>query len=115
MITRYFSLTAVAVLLSAAGAFAADMPQAPPPDVVYAPDDSGTLCGGSAGRHVDRVWKPGQVAYIVAGTCSDHSLAVFLRMLHLQPRENVLVYYNGGSWDRTDIRSINVPYQPQLH
>ena len=26
-------------------------------------------------------------------------------------RENMLVYYNGGSMDRTDITSINVPIQ----
>lgn len=115
MIMRYLSLTAAAVLLSAAGAFAADMPQGPP-DVVYAPDDSGTLCGSFNGRQVDRVWKPGQVAYIVAATCDDHSMARFVHdRRHWQRRENVLVYYNGGSWDRTDIRVINVPYQSQLH
>lgn len=115
MFMRSLLLTAAAVVVSATVAVAADMPAGPP--VASAPQDSGALCWHSAGRQVDRVWMPGQVAYIVAATCGggDYSPKQFLRVFHLQPRENVLVYYNGGSWWKTDIRSINVPYQPQLH
>jgi hypothetical protein len=114
------SLAACAALASSA-ARAADMPAGPP--VVAGPQAN--LCGVFNGRHVDKTWRPGQVAYIVAGTCDPGGklvhdtltgLKAFLHpFLGIPMRENVLVYYNGGSAWRTDITSINTPYQPQLH
>jgi hypothetical protein len=40
------------------------------------------------------VWQAPQVAYILAARCTDG--------------RNILVYYNGGSTDRTDIRILRV-------
>ncbi|MEJ0013985.1 MAG: hypothetical protein WDM94_15525 [Bauldia sp.] len=107
------ALVAIAALatVAAPAAFAADMPAPPPPSVIYAqPDDE---CGAGT-RQVDHVWKPGQVAYIVAQACG--SPIDWINHIGRHPRrENVLVYYNGGTWYRPDIRVINTPYQPQLH
>jgi hypothetical protein len=107
------ALIVVAALASAAPAVAADMPEPPPPGVVTYQDDGDLSCGPFGTRPIDHVWKPGQVAYIVAKACG-HS-AGWIDKLFRQRRENVLVYYNGGSWSRPDVRVINVPYQPQLH
>ena len=119
MIMRYLlAVAATAVVLGASGARAADMPESAPP-VVVVPDNSTVSCRLLAGRQPDHVWQPGQVAYIVAQSCGGTaatSLSDWLHRITMVPRrENVLVYYNGGSTNRTDIRSINVPYQPQLH
>jgi hypothetical protein len=95
---------ATAVVLSASGAFAADMPDAAPP-VVQADD-----CEGGIYSDVDRVWRPGQVAYIVARSCGASIIGSHTHFGKPR-RENMLVYYNGGSMDRTDITSINVPIQ----
>ncbi len=108
------TLVAIAALgtVLAPSAFAADMPEAPPPSVIYAQPDDGPRCGPGA-RTVDHVWKPGQVAYIVAQSCGPHTS--WLKAFVIKRRENVLVYYNGGTWYRPDVRVINTPYQPQLH
>jgi hypothetical protein len=107
-------LAALGVVVSASAASAADMPGTPPPYVVTMPPDDGDIsCGPSSARPVDHVWKPGQVAYIVAKACGHQ--ANWLDHIFRNRRENVLVYYNGGSWARPDVRVINVPYQPQLH
>lgn len=110
------TLVAIAGLMTvlAPAAFAADMPAPPPPSVVYAPPADGDLnCGPFANRPIDHVWKPGQVAYIVAKACGAR--VNWLDGVIRNRRENVLVYYNGGSWARPDVRVINTPYQPQLH
>ncbi|HVY19386.1 MAG TPA: hypothetical protein VHA70_04805 [Bauldia sp.] len=106
-------IVAVALVASVSAAMAADMPEAAPPGVVTWQDDGDLSCGPFGTRPVDRVWKPGQTAYIVAKTCG-HSASWLDRLLH-QRRENILVYYNGGSWSRPDVRVMNVPYQAQLH
>lgn len=95
---------ATLVALSASGAFAADMPDAPP--VVQAP----TTCDDGNYPDVDKVWRPGQVAYIVAQSCGA-GITGMLTHIGTPRRENMLVYYNGGSMNRTDITSINVPIQ----
>jgi hypothetical protein len=102
-------IAALGVAVSASAALAADMPAAPPPYVVTMPDED-IGCGS---RLVDHVWRPGQTAYIVAKACGHQ--ANWTDRIFSKRREDVLVYYNGGSWARTDIRVINVPYQPQLH
>jgi hypothetical protein len=107
------AVAAVAVAVSASAASAADMPEGPPPAIVMAPDGGDLSCGPFGSRPVDRVWRPGQVAYIVAKSCGAR--ASWIDRIFKHRRENVLVYYNGGSWDRPDVRVINVPYQPQLH
>jgi hypothetical protein len=107
-------LATVGLAVSVSAAVAADMPAPPPPSVVTLPPDEGDLdCGPFGTRPVDHVWKPGQPAYIVAKTCGRTAnwLDGFIR----NRRENILVYYNGGSWSRPDVRVLNVPYQPQLH
>jgi hypothetical protein len=107
-------LAALGLAVSASAAVAADMPEAPPPSVVTMPPDDGDIsCGPASVRPVDHVWQPGQVAYIVAKACGHQ--ASWLDRIVKGRRENVLVYYNGGSWARPDVRVINVPYQPQLH
>jgi hypothetical protein len=114
MSLRALVALATLTMIVAPAAFAADMPAAPPPSVIYAPPpDAGLDCGPFGNRPVDRVWKPGQVAYIVAKSCGPN--ASWLRGYAIKRRENLLVYYNGGSWARPDVRIINVPYQPQLH
>jgi len=113
MTIRYvLAAAATLVAVSVSGALAADMPEGPPP-VVYAPPDTAVGCGLS-GRHADRLWRPGQVAYIVAQTCGGVP-ANWINLIGIQRREDVFVYYNGGSMDRPDVTSINVPYQSQLH
>ncbi len=110
------ALVAIAALTlagSISAATAADMPEAPPPAVVTMPDDGDLTCGPFGVRPVDHVWKPGQVAYIVAKACGHR--ANWLDRFVRTRRENVLVYYNGGSWNRPDVRVINTPYQPQRH
>lgn len=98
----------------APAAFAADMPAAPPAVIYAEPEDGSLGCGPFGARPIDHVWRPGQVAYIVAKACGvggnwlDH-------VGHVPRRENLLVYYDGGSWAHPDVRVINTPYQPQLH
>jgi hypothetical protein len=107
-------LAALGLAVSASAASAADMPAPPPPYVVTLPPDNGDVsCGIASPRPVDHVWRPGQVAYIVAKACGHQ--AQWLDRIFRNRREDVLVYYNGGSWNRPDIRVINTPYQPQLH
>lgn len=104
--TMRSALMAAATLLalSASGAFAADMPDAAPPPVAEV-----DTCNGGFYPDVDRVWRPGQVAYIVAQSCGAGT--TWLSHIGTPRRENMLVYYNGGSMNRTDITSINVPIQ----
>jgi hypothetical protein len=111
------ALVALAGLVTflAPAALAADMPAGPPPSVIYAPAPDDGLSCGPGGRAVDHVWKPGQTAYIVAETCAHHVHTSWLSGYAIRRRENLLVYYNGGSWSRPDVRAINVPYQSQLH
>ena len=73
-------------------ALAADMPEWTAPPVYPAPTP-GTSCSMHGGwRQVDDVWRPGQLAYILAGRCGNGG--------------PLLVYYNGGSMNRTDIRIL---------
>ena len=104
--TMRSALTAAAALLalSVSGAFAADMPNNAPPVAQVDSCDDGNY------PDVDKVWRPGQVAYIVAHSCGA-SVTGLLTHIGTPRRENMLVYYNGGSMDRTDITSINVPIQ----
>ena len=112
MFMRTLVAVAAPATVLAPAAFAADMPEAPP-SVIYAQPDDTIDCGPHSVRPVDHVWRPGQVAYIVAQSCGPY--VSWLKHLGHQRRENLLVYYNGGSWSRPDVRVINTPYQPQLH
>jgi hypothetical protein len=97
---------AMAAACFAPTAFAADMPEMGPPLVVEAP----LTCDGYLNRPVDRVWKPGQTASIVAKTCGV-TTTHWLEHIAAPRREDMLYYYNGGSMDRTDINTVNVPIQ----
>jgi hypothetical protein len=105
----FLALAALAAL-PASAALAADLPEGPPPRVVYAPppDDANARCRWfGEHRQVDHVWQPGQVAYIVAQTCGQTTS--WLERIGQPNWQNILVYYNGGSMYRTDIRTLNVP------
>lgn len=107
MTMRSLCAAVALVVLSASAALAADMPNyAGPP--LAPPDYSDTPCAAFNGqRQVDDVWRPGQVAYIVAARCgqSHHWLT---------RNKNILVYYNGESMDKTDIRVLRVPTYRRL-
>jgi hypothetical protein len=87
-------------------ASAADMPgsYAPPPEPVVSLDC--TLHAGH--RPADKVYLPPRVAYIVAERCGKSQY--WLNTLMSAPRhEEILVYYNGGSMNRTDVTMLRVP------
>ncbi len=110
MTLRSLSIAAaLGALFAASSAHAADMP-----GTYYraAPE-----CSSYGARPADHVWEQGKVAYIVAETCDgqSHSLSAWLAKNHIFPREPLRVYYNGGSMWKTDINTIDVPPQPQLH
>jgi hypothetical protein len=101
-------MTALGVPLGglAGPALAADMPGAypPPPETVVTLDC--TLAAGH--RRGDKVYLPPQVAYIVAERCGKSQY--WLNTLMSAPRhEEILVYYNGGSMNRTDVTLLRVP------
>lgn len=104
MTMRSLCAAVALVVLSASAALAADIPDyaGPPPDYADAP------CAAFNGqRQVDDVWRPGQVAYIVAARCGQgHHW--------LTRNKNILVYYNGESMDKTDIRVLRVPTYRRL-
>jgi len=110
---RHLAVTASAALfLSASAAYAADLPSSYGRPV-YAPPP--VACSGYGSRPSAHGWQAPQMAYIVAETCGpDQSLSAWLKKIHLTQRVPLRVYYNGGSMDRTDILTIEVPPQPQL-
>ena len=112
MTLRSLSLIAgLGALFTASSAYAADMPGSYPRPLPP------SACSTYGERQADHVWEQGKVAYIVAESCDgeSHSLSAWLAKNHIFPREPLRVYYNGGSMWKTDINTIDVPPQPQLH
>ena len=103
MTMRCLLMSAAAVVaLSAPGALAADMAEWPV-------DTAPVACGSVASeRQADDVYLPPQPAYIVAERCGP-PVKNWLSLLGAPRHEDILVYYNGGSMDRTDITLIRVP------
>jgi hypothetical protein len=90
-----FLMTAATLaMISAPVVLAADMPEWSGPPIYSAPPDDGSCSAFGSRRQVDDVWQAPQVAYILAARCADGRA--------------ILVYYNGGSTDRTDIRILRV-------
>lgn len=107
LIRRMIPGAFLAVALAGPG-FAADMPSSyVPPQADAGPSAACTL----AGRHhrpADEVDLPPQPAYIVAERCGPSSY--WLDTVMMAPRyEEILVYYNGGSMNRTDVTLLRVP------
>jgi hypothetical protein len=106
MTTRRVILSAALAAAFAVPASAADMPGTYAPPVQAAAPAECTL--GARHRQPDKVYLPPQPAYIVAERCGQ--TAYWLDTVMAAPRhEKILVYYNGGSMDRTDVTMLVVP------